>query len=203
MSVDEKKTEAHEGEAAFSLGREEDKEAIGVRPPECLFDKITTSFYAIVCFVMSMLLMVIITAATIMRYVFQMDLYGYEEWVKIFAFWLYFMGAGYGAFAGTHISADLISSYLKDGIFKRSLTFIKCLITLGVSLLFTKYGWDYFIFGYMGPLGTGVAIPRTVAWRIPLWTAYAAIFIGLLSMSYYFMWDAIRAGKALFGGKNQ
>lgn len=202
MSVDDKKTEVQEGEAAFSLCCEWDEEVLNVRQPKCLFDKITTSFYAIVCFVMSMLLMVIITAATIMRYVFQMDLYGYEEWVKIFAFWLYFMGAGYGAFAGTHISADLISSYLKDGIFKRSLTFIKCVITLGVSLLFTKYGWDYFIFGYMGPLGTGVAIPRTVAWRIPLWTAYAAIFIGLLSMSYYFMWDAIRAGKALFGGKN-
>ena len=132
-----------------------------------------------------------------------MDLYGYEEWVKIFAFWLYFMGAGYGAFAGTHISADLVTAYLKDGVFKRTLIFVKCVITLGVTLLFTKYGWDYFIFGFLGPLGTGVAIPKTVAWRIPLWTAYAAIFLGLLSMSYYFLWDTIRAGKALFGGKNK
>ena len=88
------------------------------------------------------------------------------------------MGAGYGAFAGTHISADLVTAYLKDGVFKRTLIFVKCVITLGVTLLFTKYGWDYFIFGFLGPLGTGVAIPKTVAWRIPLWTAYAAIFLG-------------------------
>lgn len=178
-------------------------EVVNVRQPKCLFDKITVSFYSIVCFVMAMLLMVIITAATLMRYVFEMDLYGYEEWVKIFAFWLYFMGAGYGAFTGTHISADLVSSYLKDGVFKRFLTFLKCAVTLGVTLLFTKYGWDYFIFGFLGPLGTGVAIPRTVAWRIPLWTAYVSIFLGLLSMSYYFLWDTIRAAQALFGGKNK
>ncbi|WP_346690670.1 TRAP transporter small permease subunit [uncultured Cloacibacillus sp.] len=195
---DEKKTEAQ-----ASCACAEETEVVNVRQPKCLFDKITISFYSVVCFVMSILLMVIITAATLMRYIFEMDLYGYEEWVKIFAFWLYFMGAGYGAFAGTHISADLISSYLKDGIFKRTLTFVKCLITLGVTLLFTKYGWDYFIFGFLGPLGTGVAIPRTVAWRIPLWTAYAAIFLGLLSMSYYFLWDTIRAAQALFGGKSK
>ena len=47
-----------------------------VRPPKCLFDKITVSFYSIVCFVMSILLTVIISAATIMRYICAMDLYG-------------------------------------------------------------------------------------------------------------------------------
>ena len=170
------------------------------RRPKCLFDKITISFYSIVCFVMSMLLTVIISAATVMRYIFEMDLYGYEEWVKIFAFWLYFMGAAYGAFTGTHVCADLVQSYLKEGTFKRLMLFVKTVVTLCVTLLFTWYGWDYLVFGFMGPLGTGVAIPRTVAWRIPLWTAYVSIFIGLASMSYYFFWDMVRAGQALFSG---
>ena len=110
------------------------------------------------------------------------------------------MGAGFGAYAGTHVSADLVQSYVKEGTFKRLLIFTKTFITLGVTLLFTWYGYDFFIFGFTGPLGTGVAIPKTVAWRIPLWTAYSAIFVGLLSMSYYFTWDLIKAGKALFTG---
>jgi hypothetical protein len=77
-------------------------------------------------------------------------------------------------------------------------------ITLGVTLLFTWYGWDFFWFGFRGPLGTGIAIPKTVAWRIPMWTAYAAILIGLVSMSWYFARDVIRAGKVLFkGGKTE
>lgn len=170
--------------------------------PVCLFDKITTSIFSIICFVMSILLIVIISAATVMRYIFEMDLYGYEEWIKIFAFWLYFMGAGYGAFAGTHVSADLVQSYMKEGVFKRLLIFLRTVITLCVTGLFTWYGFDFFMFGFTGPLGTGVAIPRTVAWRIPLWTAYLSIFLGLLSMSYYFFWDMLRAGKNLMQGRD-
>ncbi|MDO4988692.1 MAG: TRAP transporter small permease subunit [Synergistes sp.] len=175
-----------------------------VRPPKCLFDKITISFYSVTCFTMSMLLTVVISAATIMRYIFQMDLYGYEEWIKIFAFWLYFMGAAYGAFAGTHVCADLVQSYLKDGFVRRFMLFLKTIVTLGVTMLFTYYAWNYLIFGFLGPLGTGVAIPMTVAWRIPLWTAYLSIFIGLVSMCYYFAWDFIRASQSLLclcGGK--
>ena len=173
------------------------QDELAVRKPENIFDKVVVSFYSIVCFVMSILLVVIISCATIMRYVLEMDLYGYEEWIKIFAFWLYFMGAGYGAFAGTHVSADLIQSYMKESVLKRLIIFIRTLVTLGITLLFTWYGYDFFMFGFTGPLGTGVAIPRSVAWRIPLWTAYLSIFLGLLSMSYYFFWDMIRAGKAL------
>ncbi len=176
------------------------QDELAVRKPENIFDKVVVSFYSIVCFVMSILLVVIISCATIMRYVLEMDLYGYEEWIKIFAFWLYFMGAGYGAFAGTHVSADLIQSYMKESVLKRLIIFIRTLVTLGITLLFTWYGYDFFMFGFTGPLGTGVAIPRSVAWRIPLWTAYLSIFLGLLSMSYYFFWDMIRAGKALIKG---
>ena len=176
------------------------QDELAVRKPENIFDKVVVSFYSIVCFVMSILLVVIISCATIMRYVLEMDLYGYEEWIKIFAFWLYFMGAGYGAFAGTHVSADLIQSYMKGSVLKRLIIFIRTLVTLGITLLFTWYGYDFFMFGFTGPLGTGVAIPRSVAWRIPLWTAYLSIFLGLLSMSYYFFWDMIRAGKALIKG---
>ena len=183
-----------------AISEKSEESGLSFRKPVCLFDKCTVSAYSIICFVMSMLLVVIISAATVMRYVLEMDLYGYEEWIKIFAFWLYFMGAGFGAYAGTHVSADLVQSYVKEGTFKRLLIFTKTFITLGVTLLFTWYGYDFFIFGFTGPLGTGVAIPKTVAWRIPLWTAYSAIFVGLLSMSYYFTWDLIKAGKALFTG---
>lgn len=175
-------------------------EGSSVRRPDNFFDKLTVSFYALICFVTSMLLVVIISAATIARYWFEMDLYGYEEWVKIFAFWLYFMGAGYGAFAGTHISADLVQSYLPEGKKKDAMIFFRSAVTLSVTLLFTYYGWEFFIFGFMGPLGTYVAIPKTVAWRIPLWTAYLAIFLGLLSMSWYFLIDMLRAGRKLFSG---
>lgn len=175
---------------------------IGYRLPTNLFDRINVQLFSIICFTMSMALVLIISASTVTRYILKLDLYGYEEWIKIFAFWLYFIGAGFGAYAGTHVSADLVQSYLPDSFFKRALIFVRTLITLGITLLFTWYGWDFFWFAFRGPLGTGVAIPKTVAWRIPLWTAYLSIFLGLLYMSYYFFIDMLRAARALSrGGK--
>lgn len=170
------------------------------RKPRNIFDKISVSFFSIICFVMSVLLMLIISAATVMRYLLKVDLYGYEEWVKIFAFWLYFIGAGYGAYAGTHVSADLVQSYLPESGFKRFMLFLRTLVTVCITLLFTWYGLDFFWFAFTGPLGTGVAIPKTVAWRIPLWTAYISILIGLMYMSYYFIRDMVDAAKTLFSG---
>lgn len=173
-------------------------------PPVNFFDKITVNLFSIICFTMSMALILVISAATAMRYIFKLDLYGYEEWIKIFAFWLYFIGAGFGAYAGTHVSADLVQSYLPDGGLKKFILFLRTVITLGITLLFTWYGWDFFWFAFVGPLGTGVAIPKTVAWRIPLWTAYLSIFLGLLFMSWYFFRDMATAAKNLFsGGKTE
>ncbi|HAH68357.1 MAG TPA: hypothetical protein DCL58_01100, partial [Synergistaceae bacterium] len=114
-----------------------------IRPATNPFDKIVTRTFAIICFVMAITLAIIISAATVMRYVLEMDLYGYEEWIKIFAFWLYFMGAGYGAFAGSHVSADLVQSYVKESTIKRLLIFTRTAVTLGITLLFTWWGWDF------------------------------------------------------------
>ncbi|MCX7828591.1 MAG: TRAP transporter small permease [Thermanaerothrix sp.] len=146
-------------------------------------------FFGAICMAMSILLALMIGAATLMRYVFKTDLYGYEEWVKLFAFWLYFSGAAYGALNGTHVSADIVNSYVPEGVFKRALVLLKNLITVGVSSLFLYYGYDFFMFGFKGPLGNGIAVPMTTVWRIPLWTSYGAIFGGLAFMVLYFVRD--------------
>ena len=61
------------------ISEKSEESGLSFRKPVCLFDKCTVSAYSIICFVMSMLLVVIISAATVMRYVLEMDLYGYEE----------------------------------------------------------------------------------------------------------------------------
>ena len=136
---------------------------------------------------------------TFVRYVLKGDLYGYEEWVKLLAFWLYFMGAAIGAYNRTHVSADLVHAYLPPGIIKKSMIFLKDLVTVVVTLLFVWYGYDFFMFGFMGPLGTGIAIPKTTIWRISLWTSYLAVFSGLIFMALYFTRDLVLSTLALFG----
>lgn len=166
-------------------------------------DKIVVNSLSGICLVTSIALTLVMCGVTFVRYVIQGDLYGFEEWVKLFAFWLYFAGAALGAYNRTHVSADLVSAYLDDGKLKQSLVFLKNFLTAGTCGIFVYYGWEFFYFGLMGPLGTGVAIPKTSAWRIPLWTGYISVFAGFAIMFYYFLRDLILSGMVLFGRKSK
>ncbi len=168
-----------------------------------LFDRIFIGSFSIVCFSSTVALTLIICAATFFRYVVKGDLYGYEEWVKIIAFWLYFLGAAIGSYNRTHVSADLVNAYLPDGKLKESLVCLKNLVTVGVSVLFVWYGYEFFMFGFQGPLGTGIAIPKTTVWRISFWVGYLSVFLGLIFMSIYFTRDLVISMRALFRRKER
>ncbi|MCL1941508.1 MAG: TRAP transporter small permease [Synergistaceae bacterium] len=212
--------------------------------PKGLFDKITIGSFEAGMVFCSLALSIIIVAAAFMRYVVRGDLYGYEEWVKLLAFWLYFLGGAYGAYNDTHVSADLIDSYLPQGMTRHIMIFIRQLITSAMSLVFTYFGYFFFMYGLLGPIskevlrvgwgasglafnwngvslvcsqidilnGSGLtfniinlwttkAIARTTVWQIPLWTSYAAIFLGLIFMSIFFTRRCIHTGIALFKGE--
>jgi len=184
-----------------------DREAIGCFPEnrpdkKNPLDLALLFFFSITTVVCSLLLSLIIAAAAFTRYIIGGDLYGFEEWVKLFAFWLYFMGGAYGAYNNTHVSADVVDSYMKDGVLKRLTIFFRNLITSGISILFTWYGYEFFMFGFMGPLGTGIALPKTTVWQIPLWTSYLAVFLGLIFMTYYFTMRMLLSLRDLIRGGN-
>lgn len=171
--------------------------------PKNPFDKVVIGSFSLITVVTSFALVLLISAATFIRYVLKGDLYGYEEWVKLIAFWLYFSGAAIGAYNGTHVSADLVEAYVAEGFMKRLLLFLKSLVTVGVMALYVWYGYDFFMFGFMGPLGTRIAIPMTTIWRIPMWTSYLGIFLGFVFMFYYFTVELVQNTKLLFlGGRS-
>ncbi len=170
--------------------------------PKNFFDKIVINGFSIISFSTTVILTLVICAAAFFRYILNGDLTGYEEWVKIFAFWLYFSAAAIGAYNRTHVSADLVQAYVSDGRLKDFLVFLKDLITVCVCLLFTWYGYEFFMFGFAGPLGTGIAIPKTSVWRISLWIGYLSVFLGLIFMAYYFMRDLFMSTVTLITGRH-
>ncbi len=176
--------------------------------PKNFFDRIVINGFSIISFSTTIILTVVICAAAFFRYILDGDLTGYEEWVKIFAFWLYFSAAAIGAYNRTHVSADLVQAYVPDGKLKDFLVFLKDLITVGVCLLFTWYGLKFFEFGFMGPLGSlmdplgpRIAVPTTNVWRIPLWAGYLSVFLGLIFMAFYFTRDLLISTRTLFLGR--
>ena len=95
----------------------------------------------------------------------------------------------------------MVTAYIPEGTGKRFLVFVKDLVTFAVTCLFLYYGYDFFMFGFSGPLGTGIALPMTTIWRIPLWTSYLAITLGLFFMAWYFGVALFQSARALLKGE--
>lgn len=121
-----------------------------------------------------------ISLVVLFRYFLKLDLFGMEEIITIFAFWMYFIGGAYGAYERSHISADLVSSYVKNDRWRTSLKAINSIITAGLCVLFLKWAYDYFLW-------TLDANPKSTALHIPMIIPQSAILIGFILMSFYFL----------------
>ena len=168
--------------------------------PTNIFDKIVIFLCSLVLVFGTLALTGVLAGATGARYLFHVNFYGWDEIAVLFAFWLYFAGAAYGAFNRTHITVSVVDSYVKEGRLKRILLFLRQLITVIACGFFTYYAYRAFSFQFLGPLGDFRFQPRTQLLRIPTWTSYLPILIGFVFMQLYFTRDLILSGKALFGG---
>lgn len=163
-----------------------------------ILDKIFVGFFSVVIVVNSLAMTLLITCAALARYVFKFNFYGYDEIAVLVAFWMYFMGSAYGAYNNSHVSADIIDAYFPQGVARGILQFLRWLITCCACGFFVYYGYGYIKFSFLGPLGNFIAIPKSMVWRIPLWTSHAAIFFGLIFMEIYFLRNLALSAGALF-----
>ncbi|MDR3353654.1 MAG: TRAP transporter small permease [Synergistaceae bacterium] len=170
------------------------------QPERNTFDKVVISIFSFVIAVNSILITLIIAGAAATRYILKINFIGYDEIAVLVAFWFYFTGAAYGAYNNSHVTADVIDAYFLEGASKRVLTFVRWLLTCLACGLFVYYGYSYFKFSFVGPLGNFQFQPKSMTWRIPLWTSHASIFFGLIFMEIYFIRNLVQSARALIAG---
>ena len=131
--------------------------------------------------VCSLILAFVFFVVVILRYGFQADLFAYEEWVLMFAFWLYFIGGAQGSFENTHIKADFINAWVKSARIK----WVIGIVTLGLE---TLVGAVLSYWGFLMVLEDAAQYPNwpaTVAWKIPFVVPRFGIFLGLTLMTLF------------------
>lgn len=125
----------------------------------------------------SIVVVLIMCTAVVLRYVLNADLYGTEEIVIIIAFWLYFIGSSYGSYDKSHVKADIIPQLLSEK--KRlGLSIAVSLIMVSLCLLFTYWSVEFVRYSI-------AEMPRTLAWGIPMAVAHSSVFLGYLLMTFY------------------
>lgn len=117
----------------------------------------------------------------VLRYVFGADLFAYEEWLMIVAFWMFFMGSAIATLERKHIHADIIGFMFTNP----KLLYIRALIVESIQfiILLVIVYW-----GYLMIAESIEAYPNwqeTVALKIPFIIPRLGIFLGFLMMAIF------------------
>lgn len=137
-----------------------------------------------ILFITSMGVTLLVFIQVIMRYFFDVPLYGIEEIAIYLAVWSYFIGSSFAANQKEHISASLVDVFLPDGRRQIFIGMIADLITVIVSAWMIIWSWYYLSWTFRR--GTS-----SVDLGLHLGWVHSAIFIGLILMTLYFSIDFI------------
>lgn len=132
-----------------------------------------------IMFYFSLILSFLIAFGAFLRYVFHINMFGVEEVIKFFAFWLYFTGAAYGAFENSHIQADIVSSFVTNLKIRSTIQAFVAGVVFLLSILGIYAAWGMVSFSFQ--MGSETAI-----WRFPLWILQGSVLFGFVFMTLYF-----------------
>ncbi|MBM6590583.1 TRAP transporter small permease [Brevibacterium sp. RIT 803] len=117
-------------------------------------------------------------AQVILRYVFETTMLGLSELILIPTLWMYFIGASYASAQRTHISADVLQSYIRNRRVKGAIRAIVAVISVAIGLILSWWAFLYVEHGLSRPKSTSV-------YEIPLITVQVAVLVGFVLMTFY------------------
>lgn len=117
-------------------------------------------------------------AQVILRYVFETTMLGLSELILIPTLWMYFIGASYASAQRTHISAEILQSYIRNSRVKGVIRAIVAAISLAIGLVLSWWALLYVEHALARPKSTSV-------FEIPLITVQAAVLVGFVLMTFY------------------
>jgi TRAP-type C4-dicarboxylate transport system permease small subunit len=128
-----------------------------------------------------------------MRYVLAKDFFGFDEFVLLFAMWMYFVGGSYAMYKREHISAEMIGLVMEGRTLDAARVVVSW-ITFVIALVFAIWGIDFFMYALQKPA-------MTTVWKMPRLYSQSALTVGYVLMSLYGLFYAIEDTVKLFAKK--
>ena len=121
----------------------------------------------------------------LLRYVFKQPLFGLEEFSRLVAIWLYFLGAVLSTKTDNHVQGDVANKYItgeRARIVLRTVVWILCLVTC-ILFLYHSGTYSWWIYG-TGERTTGLWWPRVIS--------VGSMFFGAVFMTLYSLSNVIK-----------
>ena len=129
-----------------------------------------------------------------LRYVFHLPLLWVEEIALIPAFWLYMLGAAYGAYERSHIKVEVAHLFTKSPRGRLIIHFIAALFGSGLAVLFIHWAYGLFIWDLE-------LNPESYTLRLPFLYAHSSMFFGGILIAFYFLIEMVDLARQIFAGK--
>lgn len=132
-----------------------------------------------------LVVVLLIFANTVSRYVFKTSFIWVEEILTICALWMYFIGAVLGAEEESHIKGDLISSSIKNPKAKKWFVVAVSLVTFVSCMFFVYWAVIY--------CKNQLALHMTTQYlHLPKITSQFAVGFGMVGMAFYWLFHLLR-----------
>ncbi|WP_308588619.1 TRAP transporter small permease [uncultured Oscillibacter sp.] len=149
--------------------------------------KIAGNFEGYCCAVMIGLMCVVVFLQVVFRFILKASLPWSEELSRYLQVYITFFGTAYGIKTGAHLGIEAFTLLLpKTG--RKVLGILTQVVGMGVCALIMKFGADI----VLAQMASGQVSP---AMRIPMWTVYIAIPIGMAFCILRYIVEICRAVK--------
>jgi len=121
----------------------------------------------------------------LLRYVFKQPLFGLEEFSRMVAIWIYFLGAIFSTRIDNHVQGDVANKYItgeRARISLKAFVWVLCLVTC-LLFLYHSGTYSWWIYG-TGERTTGLWWPRIIS--------VASMFFGAFFMTLYSLSNMIK-----------
>lgn len=132
----------------------------------------------------------------VLRYIFKAPLFGLEEFSRLIAVWVYFLGAIFGTKLDAHVQGDVAERLFKSS---RSKSIVKtttwCLsLVLCILLLYHSGKYSAWLYG-TGERTTGLWWPRILS--------VGSMFFGAIFMTFYAIANFLKYFGEMVGGSKE
>lgn len=125
----------------------------------------------------SIIMLSILGIVVFARYGLNADVFGYDEIVLVDSFWMYFIGASYAMYEGSHVKADILAR-----LFSIRVQFLMKVLA-GVCQTIVNIVFNIFALSMI--LRSIETWPVTSSWGIPFLIPQMSILVGFTLMTFY------------------
>lgn len=144
-----------------------------------------TGFFSLLLVVGGTLMTLTVLLQVLLRYVFKQPLFGLEEFSRLVAIWIYFIGAIVSTRTDNHVQGDVANKYItgeRARIVLRAFVWTLCFVTC-LLFLYHSGTYSWWIYG-TGERTTGLWWPRIIS--------VGSMFFGAFFMTLYSLANMIQ-----------